>query len=509
MTYTIQLRRDTAANWTADNPVLAQGELGTETDTAFAKLGDGVTAWNSLGYWNPSAVDGEVTSVNGYTGAVELAASDVGAAALSGAAFTGPVSVSESAASGGVLIIANAHTTPSSASVQLQAAAASDALASISVIGDTFPRLQIDSTGKMQWGTGAALPDTTLQRTGSGSLTTNSLKVSNFGSGGNILNVANTDATPPTAPNVQFVGHNAGDQELGISANGDTQQRLLIDSNGKMTWGPGGSTAGDTNFYRTSAGVLQTDNSFQANSGYVQASRIVAAGITGANATSRYVGATTGGPPNTGTFLVGDFVLDNGTGGWWICTTAGSPGLWDQGGGNDPSSTQQLASGETVFTRIGVGTGAVMTSGDLCLSYWTAMRSEAINHLEVVGSSIAAGATPTYAACGVYSVDGSGNLTQVAATASDTTMFNGIFQTKSLPTLATWNKVGGQRYAFALLMVSSFTMPNCVGFNGTMLNAPAPPRVCGFVAGQSSLQASYAIANVSNSSSAYWGAVLP
>lgn len=46
----IKLRRDTAANWTATNPVLAQGEPGFETDTDFLKVGDGVTAWNSLGY---------------------------------------------------------------------------------------------------------------------------------------------------------------------------------------------------------------------------------------------------------------------------------------------------------------------------------------------------------------------------------------------------------------------------------------------------------------------------
>jgi len=46
----IKLRRDTAANWTATNPVLAQGEPGFETDTDFLKVGDGVTAWNALGY---------------------------------------------------------------------------------------------------------------------------------------------------------------------------------------------------------------------------------------------------------------------------------------------------------------------------------------------------------------------------------------------------------------------------------------------------------------------------
>lgn len=46
----IQLRRDTAANWTSYNPVLAEGELGYELDTMKFKVGDGSTEWNDLPY---------------------------------------------------------------------------------------------------------------------------------------------------------------------------------------------------------------------------------------------------------------------------------------------------------------------------------------------------------------------------------------------------------------------------------------------------------------------------
>jgi hypothetical protein len=46
----IQIRRDTATNWTSANPILAQGELGLETDTLKVKAGDGSTAWNSASY---------------------------------------------------------------------------------------------------------------------------------------------------------------------------------------------------------------------------------------------------------------------------------------------------------------------------------------------------------------------------------------------------------------------------------------------------------------------------
>lgn len=44
----IQIRRDTAANWTSANPTLALGELGLETDTGHVRVGDGTTAWTSL-----------------------------------------------------------------------------------------------------------------------------------------------------------------------------------------------------------------------------------------------------------------------------------------------------------------------------------------------------------------------------------------------------------------------------------------------------------------------------
>lgn len=47
----IQLRRGTAAQWTTANPTLSEGEIGLETDTLKAKLGDGLTEWSSLSYF--------------------------------------------------------------------------------------------------------------------------------------------------------------------------------------------------------------------------------------------------------------------------------------------------------------------------------------------------------------------------------------------------------------------------------------------------------------------------
>ena len=46
----IQLRNDTAANWTTHNPVLLAGEVGIERDTNKFKIGDGAKTWSALPY---------------------------------------------------------------------------------------------------------------------------------------------------------------------------------------------------------------------------------------------------------------------------------------------------------------------------------------------------------------------------------------------------------------------------------------------------------------------------
>lgn len=67
MAVRIQLRRGTSGEWTAANPTLAAGELGIETDTETFKIGDGATAWNSLGYQSlpASAVANTIVDAKG------------------------------------------------------------------------------------------------------------------------------------------------------------------------------------------------------------------------------------------------------------------------------------------------------------------------------------------------------------------------------------------------------------------------------------------------------------
>lgn len=70
MAIQLQLRRDSAANWTSANPTLLQGEAGYETDTDKLKIGDGVTAWSSLSYWVGGGAAGDMllASIQTVTG---------------------------------------------------------------------------------------------------------------------------------------------------------------------------------------------------------------------------------------------------------------------------------------------------------------------------------------------------------------------------------------------------------------------------------------------------------
>ena len=74
----IQIRRDTAANWTSANTVLAQGELGAETDTSKIKIGNGSTAWNSLSYLiNTSGYAVYTDTTANFTGTLQNSGSNV------------------------------------------------------------------------------------------------------------------------------------------------------------------------------------------------------------------------------------------------------------------------------------------------------------------------------------------------------------------------------------------------------------------------------------------------
>lgn len=89
----VAIRRDTAANWTAANPVLLSGQEGYETDTRKRKVGNGTSAWNALAYDSTAGLTAEDASATyaTITAAQEAQARADAAAASAESASRGDV----------------------------------------------------------------------------------------------------------------------------------------------------------------------------------------------------------------------------------------------------------------------------------------------------------------------------------------------------------------------------------------------------------------------------------
>lgn len=91
----IQLRRDTIANWTTVDPILAEGEYGYETDTGYTRIGDGSSTFTQLprrsGNFSPFetmaalVADTTLTTVNTSENDILMAGTDLLKVAATGA----------------------------------------------------------------------------------------------------------------------------------------------------------------------------------------------------------------------------------------------------------------------------------------------------------------------------------------------------------------------------------------------------------------------------------------
>ena len=84
-------------------------------------------------------------------------------------------------------------------------------------------------------------------------------------------------------------------------------------------WVPAAITASGVTSFNTRTGAV-----VPANADYLA---VASGGLTGATNATRYVGGTANGAPASGTFAVGDFIID-ATASVWICVVAGTPGTW-------------------------------------------------------------------------------------------------------------------------------------------------------------------------------------
>lgn len=172
----------------------------------------------------------------------------------------------------------------------------------------------------------------------------------------------------------------------------------------------------------------------------------------------------------------------------------------------------KLADGEENIHRLFLSSaGNAPATQTLRLSYFTAEKTEDISRIKVYTGSTAAGATPTYAALGIYSEDpATGDLTLVGQTASDTTLFNAANTGFTRNLTAPFKKRAGTRYATASLVVSSAAMPSFVSVTPQAgAELAIAPKLTGLVAGKTTMPASILGSAVLGSGMFIYAVLLP
>lgn len=139
-------------------------------------------------------------------------------------------------------------------------------------------------------------------------------------------------------------------------------------------------------------------------------------GLTGATAASRYVGSTTSGAPTSGTFAVGDFVIDQ-TGKVWVCISAGTPGTWS----TQPTLTTSTATVSANVSLAQSTSTTVLTSPSLAVgtylvnykaSILIGASGESIDTVLAVATGSMTFAGQTSDTCGYTTSIGGGAISQ-------------------------------------------------------------------------------------------------
>jgi hypothetical protein len=231
----IQLRRDTAANWTSTNPTMAQGEAGYETDTGKLKIGDGSTAWNSLAYQAAAnIVDGTIVNA------------DVNAsAAIAGTKISPDFGSQNVVTTGSSSAASFAPTSTAGIGVGMRLHAANE----IGFNTNSNLRLLIDSFGNVGINTvvpGALLHvEGTSKVTGAATFDSSATVTGLISANGKVSFPLGTAALPSLYPGTDTnTGiYSPGADQLAISTNGTG--RLFVDASGRVIVGASSAVVGN------------------------------------------------------------------------------------------------------------------------------------------------------------------------------------------------------------------------------------------------------------------------
>jgi len=187
---------------------------------------------------------------------------------------------------------------------------------------------------------------------------------------------------------------------------------------------------------------------------------IGATGLPGATAASRHAGATTSGAPTTGTFAVGDFIVDQ-TGAMYVCTVAGTPGTWQLSG----VSVNENIAGKNILINGGMdiwqrgttfvtgGNYNVYTADRWTVGYNTNLTASQAGIGTFIGTSTATSSTSLTMSSATWSVNAYVGSIITAGSSTATVVSN----TATVLTVASWT--GGTP------TTGSFLIAGFAGFN--------------------------------------------
>ncbi len=178
----------------------------------------------------------------------------------------------------------------------------------------------------------------------------------------------------------------------------------------------------------------------------------------------------------------------------------------------DVTDPNALTVGQETFSRLLITTASsAPASQSLRLTFFTARKSEVASQVRQWSGTTAAGATPTLARIGLYSVAANGDIALIASTPNDTTLYAAASTayTKAFSVPVAVN--AGVRYAVGLLVVSAAAMPSYYSTSTVLsgVEMSAAPRVSAAVAAQADLPASVVAASLAASASPFYSVILP
>lgn len=175
------------------------------------------------------------------------------------------------------------------------------------------------------------------------------------------------------------------------------------------------------------------------------------------------------------------------------------------------STSNDLTVGCSTMRRREVSSSAAPTTNQtLRLTFFTANKSFTATQVRTETGGTAAGATPTLCRIGLYKVEANGDLTLIASTPNDTTLWAAATTVYTKAFSASVDIVFGQRYALGILVVTAATAPTFTGSN--VINATecgTDPRISATQSGQADLGNSYTNASLGNNSAHIYSVVLP